>query len=100
MTVMVDAAGSTRERVAIPLRMFGFWAEHREHPVFRVSILERGSDVPVVRVIRGFGNAVVYVRAFAECVGMAGQATVVMASIYRTGYASVAGNNIRVCPIA
>jgi hypothetical protein len=96
MAVMTDAPSSTRKRETIPLRMFGFWTEHKEHPVFRVSIIGRGDEQPVVREIRAFGN----VRSFAECVGMPGQVTVAMADIYRTGYALVGGYNIRVCPVA
>lgn len=100
MAVVMDALSSTRKRGTIPLRMFGFWTEHKEHPVFRVSIIGRGDEQPVVREIRAFGNTVNYVRSFAECVGMPGQVTVAMADVYRTGYALVGGYNIRVCPVA
>jgi hypothetical protein len=99
-TVAAEFRVERRKRESIPLRPFGFWSEYQRHDTFRVSIIGRGEREPFVYDVRSFGNMTVSVRSFAECAGMAGEATRGMADIYRTGYGMVNGFNVRVTPIA
>lgn len=85
-------------RTMIPMRAFSFAKEYRGHDRFRVSITdELGSHVFEVRA---WGNMVDAVSAFTGCVADHKETLRAKADIFRTGYASVAGMNVRVVPVS
>ena len=85
-------------RTMIPLRAFSFARENRGHDLFRVSITD-GHGSPHVFDVRAWGNMVDAVSAFVAT-GTDYKAVLrAKADLFSTGYASVAGMNVRVTPV-
>ncbi|MFB7782088.1 hypothetical protein ACFC1D_05170 [Streptomyces vinaceus] len=95
-TVAAEFHTDTRRvRGLIPLNTFTFHRENVGHDVFEVSITD--AEGPFVVQVRAWGNMIRAVEAFTR--SRAHVSIGVKADIYRTGYASVDGMNVRVTPI-
>ncbi|MFD7552954.1 hypothetical protein ACFV9E_00190 [Streptomyces sp. NPDC059835] len=95
-TVAAEFHTDTRRvRGLVSLNTFTFHRENLGHELFEVSITD--AEGPFVVQVRSWGNMIRTVEMFTRSRSHVGIG--VKADIYRTGYASVNGLNIRVTPI-
>ncbi|MFF8367828.1 hypothetical protein ACF05W_03190 [Streptomyces lydicus] len=87
------------ERVGgrIQLNTFSFHRENIDHDRFKVSITD--SSGSVAQEVRCWGNMISTLEAFATSIAHIGVWQCAKVSIYRTGYATVNGFNVRVTPL-
>lgn len=96
MAVAVEfQSNPPRERGLIQLNAFTFHRENVNHDVFSVSLTD--AEGPFVYQVRSWGNMIRSVERFTRSEAHAGICA--KTDIYRTGYASVNGINVRVTPV-
>lgn len=96
MPVAIEAPPRVRERGAVPEK-FSFHREYVNHDRFLIRVTdERGTDSFEVRA---WGNMIDAVKTFTHCLSVHRVSVRQVSDVYRTGYALVNGQNVRVIPI-
>ncbi|MFD8018901.1 hypothetical protein ACFV6G_00490 [Streptomyces lavendulae] len=98
-TVAAEFHADTRQRSGlVPLNTFTFHQENRNHGLFQVSIMD-GAGAPFVYYVQAWENMIRTVVQFIDVVAGFGPYQQAKVDVYRTGYTSVNGVNVRVTPL-